>query len=160
MALKVADLFVKVDADTKSAETGMNRVSKGFLNMGSIVNTALGVFTGQMMRDALGSIVGLGKEALTAYADYETLGISLQSLAAKELKNASAVEVVTGSYQVVSQLTEEQTAKIAEYQAKLEDVNIALGLNERRHQELIDAGKGDELQTARLEETMRSRIAS
>lgn len=56
--------------------------------LGGLGNIAGGILSAAIIQNIFSGISNLGKAALTAYADYERLGMSLQSLAAREMVNA------------------------------------------------------------------------
>lgn len=82
-----AKLMIEIGADTKEAENAFSKVGKSLEN---ISQTALGVFGGQMMTQAVNGLANVGKAALDAYANYERLSASLETLTARELKNSGA----------------------------------------------------------------------
>lgn len=83
MAIKAAELFVKVGADTREAEAGLSRVDKGVRAVGEVGKASLAVLGGAVIGAGAG-LVALGGQALTVYQNFERMGMSLQQLAAKE----------------------------------------------------------------------------
>lgn len=84
MSIKVAELFVAIGADTKNAEQGFDRVEKGMSALGRVGTTALGTALGGALYKAGQAVLGLGGQAVTAYGDFERLGMSLEALVARE----------------------------------------------------------------------------
>jgi tape measure domain-containing protein len=56
--------------------------------LGNLGNIAGGILGANLIQNLISGITNLGKTALTAYADYERLGMSLQSLTAREMVNS------------------------------------------------------------------------
>ena len=90
MTIVAARMKVEIGADTRGAEDGMAKVHKGLGMLGATGQFALGTVLGNAITSAGRQLIGLGSEALGAYADFERLGSSLQQMAAKELLNSGA----------------------------------------------------------------------
>ena len=80
--VSAAELVVKIDADTRGAEAGMDRVNRQVSGMGGTLKTALGTGVGMLgagMVTALsGSLLDIGKGLINANAQAEQLGQSLE----------------------------------------------------------------------------------
>ena len=83
-----AKLLILVGAETKEAEIGLKSLDASLKGMGGAANTAFGVFAGQMMVGAVNGVRNLAAQGLSAYTSYERLGMSLESLAAREILSA------------------------------------------------------------------------
>lgn len=83
MAIKAAELFVKVGADTREAEAGLSRVDKGVKAIGEVGKASLAKLGGAVIGAGAG-LTALGGKALNVYQNFERMGASLQQLAAKE----------------------------------------------------------------------------
>lgn len=68
--------------ETLSAIQGLSSFAK------STLSSALGFFIADVVRQGIGAMVNLGREALSAYAGHELLSQSLQTLVAREMRNA------------------------------------------------------------------------
>lgn len=90
MTIVAARMKVEIGADTRGAEDGMAKVHKGLGQLGTTGQFALGTVLGNAITGAGRQLLSLGGEALSAYADFERLGSSLQQMAAKELINTGA----------------------------------------------------------------------
>lgn len=82
-------------------------------SVGSLINntigTALGVFTTQVVGAAIQGIRSVAVEALSSVADYERLGMSLQTLVARELMRG---ETSTQTSTVIQHLTQAEIDKV------------------------------------------------
>jgi tape measure domain-containing protein len=90
MAIEAAKLNVIIGADTSSAQRGINMIDRAMSGFAQTAQTAFGFFAGGLMQQAVSGIGSLGREALDSYADFERLGMSLETLVAKELINTGA----------------------------------------------------------------------
>lgn len=88
MAIKAADLYIEIGAQTKDAEEGLKRVDRGLRDLGEVSRTAIGVALGGALLEAGKGFVGLGAQALDSYAKFERLGASLNQMAAAEALSA------------------------------------------------------------------------
>jgi tape measure domain-containing protein len=88
--------------------------------LGKIGTIAGGILAADLLKNIAGGIMSLGKEALGAYASYERLGMSLQSLMAKELMNASAVENTTSVRREATNAEKERAAWLNDQIVKLQ----------------------------------------
>lgn len=89
MAIRAAELEVVIGADDREARQKIGGFSS-FL--GEVGKTAVGFLGAQVFQSAISGVQQLGREALTAYANYERLGMSLESLVAREMVNAGAAD--------------------------------------------------------------------
>lgn len=80
--VSAAELVVKIDADTRGAEAGMDRVDRKVSGFGGTLKTAIGTgigFLGAGMVSAVsGSLLDIGKGLINANAQAEQLGQSLE----------------------------------------------------------------------------------
>ena len=60
----------------------------GSINLGDMLNVGGGQLIGNAIGLITGSLVSLGGEAISAYAEIERLGMSLETFSARELMNA------------------------------------------------------------------------
>ena len=89
MTIRAAELQVVIGADDRQARG----VLQGFSSfLGGVASTASGFLSAQIFQGAITGAQQLGREALTAYANYERLGMSLESLVGRELMNAGAAD--------------------------------------------------------------------
>lgn len=108
MAIQASKLFIMVEAQTDQAVTALNKVSNQ-------INSFANNLGGSNLRDVFSGIVGanvlssavdgmknLGGEAVTAFANYERLGMSLTSLTARELINTDSTLSMTEAYQLAA----------------------------------------------------------
>ncbi len=138
MGTEIASLFARVGADTGDAERGLGRVGGLLSNLGGVAQSALGVFTGQLMRDAVRGIASLGSEALNSYAEYERLGMSLEALVAREMAAGEVVEQVSTTRRT---LTEAERAKVEDLQFSYTELANKLTLQKERLAEATAKGK-------------------
>jgi tape measure domain-containing protein len=98
MGIKAAELYVQIGADTQAAVTGMQGVSNGLKKLAGDGETLGSVFTGvlgaNLVQGAVSGLKNLGEEALSSYADYERLGLSLESLTAREKLNTGQAKTM------------------------------------------------------------------
>jgi tape measure domain-containing protein len=91
MAIKAAELQVVIGADTSGAVSGI-RSAMG--TIGGMAQTALGVFTGQLLFNAVQrvgtAITGLARDAMQSTVSWEQLRFSLESLVATELRHSNS----------------------------------------------------------------------
>ena len=108
MGSVAARLSVIIGADVDDAVKGVQQVDKslgGLETQGSRVGDVFkGVFGAQLLQSGLMAFRNLAKEAVSVYATYESLGMSLQALSARELlvsggadDMASAMEQSSGA---------------------------------------------------------------
>lgn len=146
MAITAATLMVRVGADTSSAERNLSGFSarlrnifsgvQGQASMAGSALSGIGATLGRigLVGGALGAagglylaargvqaitsaVTSLGSEALAAYADYERLGMALQTLSAREL-------VRTGQAESMSEAMGMATERAKELQEWIEKVAI------------------------------------
>lgn len=87
------------------------------------------------------TITSLGSEALTAYASNERLGMSLQSLMAKEIKNASVKTTMVQVGSTVTKLTEKENDAYDNLSASYARNTAYLPVQEQALQKRISTGK-------------------
>lgn len=63
--------------------------------LGNIGTIAAGIISAQTLTSIANGIANIGREALDSYANFERLGMSLQSLSARELMNTGAAKNMT-----------------------------------------------------------------
>lgn len=91
MALTAAKLIVEIGADTKGALTGMKMVSRSISQFAqSAQSTLAGVLGAQILQGAVSGIMNIGRAALDATVSWERLGFTIESMTARELRNADA----------------------------------------------------------------------
>lgn len=88
MTITAAKLQVLVGADVSGAVNGLNQVGDGLMklsgNSRGLGDVFKGVLGASLVTGAVQGMKSLSGEAVTAYAEYERLGMSLESLAARE----------------------------------------------------------------------------
>lgn len=110
MGSVAARLSVIIGAEVDDAVKGVEQVDKGLGGLedrGNRVGDVFkGVFGAQLLQSGLLAFRNMAKEAISVYANYESLGMSLQALAARELlvsggatDMAAAMEQSSGSAQ-------------------------------------------------------------
>ena len=91
MAIKAAELQVVIGADTSGAVSGI-RSAMG--TIGGMAQTALGVFTGQLLFNAVQrvgtAITGLARDAMQSTVSWEQLRFSIENLVASELRQSNS----------------------------------------------------------------------
>jgi len=97
MGIEAAKIYVSVGAKTDDFERGMNGVQSRLGSLGGIAQTAMGFLARDVVVGAVKGLANLGQAALGSYADFERMGMSLQSLAARELVNQSMTTTTTSS---------------------------------------------------------------
>lgn len=107
MPITAAKLMVEVGADYRQAEAGLHSVGGLVGNLGGVAQTAFGVFTGQLMMGAVNGMRNLAMEGVNAYGSYERLGLSLQSLVARELMNTTGISSMGEAMQQAGPRAEE-----------------------------------------------------
>ncbi len=128
----IASLLVKLGIDTKDYESGMGRAQKSTSGFGDVLKGMLGAAA---IKQGLDSLVNLGKTAFGAAASYERLGMSLQTLVARELRNSSAVTAVTGITQTRMALTQKEIEQLGSLRGSLSDVNQQLAIQQQKMSE-------------------------
>ncbi len=84
MAIKAAELQVVIGADTNPAVQGI-RGAMG--TIGNVASTALGVFSGMLMTQAVGALGGLASAGIQAVGEFERMGATLSTLVKRDLMN-------------------------------------------------------------------------
>lgn len=98
MAIKAAELQVVVGADTNPAVQGI----RGAMGMiGSAASTALGVFTSNLMTQAISSLGSLASAGIQAVGEFERMSATLGTLVKRDLVNTGQ------SLDLVGQKTQE-----------------------------------------------------
>ena len=110
MAINAASLIMNVSADTSAAERSLSnlqsRAASSFgaiasnaqsagTSIGSMFDVAGGVAAVQMFQGAINAVKGFASEAQNAYAFSERLGMSLQTMASKEMIDAGLASSMT-----------------------------------------------------------------
>jgi len=94
--------------------------------LSSAAATALGVLTGFIVRDVLGTIArglsNVASEAVSAASDFQLLAIRFRGLAARELLNQRAAETFTETIGAQVRMTDEQIANFIALRGKLDQV--------------------------------------
>lgn len=119
----MAEYIIRIVAEGEDRASGpLGRVSGA---MGNILQIAAGgVLAGGIL--GIGSALqGTIGSALQATSAYENLGISLESLVARELKNASGVEKVIAVGKERIQLTQKEISELARLKQSLTDEGLA-----------------------------------
>lgn len=102
MAITAAKLLVQVDAENSKAISALGQVENKLRQMAGtgqgVGQIFAGVFGANLAASAISGFKNLAAEGLQAYTSYERLGMSLQSLTAKELMNAGAAKTMTQAY--------------------------------------------------------------
>lgn len=98
MAIRVAELQVVIGADTNPAVQGI-RGAMGII--GNAAGTALGVFTGSLMTQAVGALGGLASAGIQAVGEFERMSATLGTLVRRDLARAGE------SMDLVSEKTQE-----------------------------------------------------
>lgn len=93
--------------------------------LGNIMQFAAGGLLAQGINAIGGAIVGAGQQALAAVSNYERLGMSLEALLAREIKNASGIEKTIKVGQERIQLTKQEIAQLETLKQKLTDEGLA-----------------------------------
>ena len=129
MSLTLADVFVKIASDDSQLKSGLKSAESQTQSwagkLGGIVQGGLGFATGTLIVGGIkaigSSIMGLGATAVEAYAKNEQLGLSLESMLAKEMKNASGVEksIVVGQQKI--ELTKKEMTELGKLTNGLDD---------------------------------------
>lgn len=84
MAIKAAELQVVIGADTNPAVVGI-RNAMGLI--GQTASTALGVFSGMLMTQAVGALGNLAAAGVSAVSEFERLELTLGTLVKRDLSN-------------------------------------------------------------------------
>lgn len=102
MAITAAKLLVQVDADTNKAVAGLTNVENRLRQLagtgGSVGQVFAGVFGANLVQSAISGFRNLAAEGLQAFVTYERLGMSLQTLTAREALNSGQVKTMTEAY--------------------------------------------------------------
>jgi tape measure domain-containing protein len=85
-------ISITVQGKDDNASGVLQKVAGG---LGAVGTIAGGIISAQVLTHLFNQIVGLGKAALESYSTYERLGMSLESLVARELKNTKGLESMT-----------------------------------------------------------------
>ena len=93
MAIKAAELQVVIGADTNPAVQGI-RSTMG--KIGNVASTALGVFTGTMMTQAVGALGGLASAGIQAVGEFERMSATLGTLVKRDLQNTGQSLTLVG----------------------------------------------------------------
>ncbi|MEN6584460.1 MAG: hypothetical protein ABFE02_00225, partial [Sulfuricella sp.] len=102
MAITAAKLLVEVDANVANAKSGLETVEDKLRKLAGTGNSVgqifAGVFGANLAAGAITGLKNLAAEGLNAYASYERLGMSLQTLTARELVNTGAAKNMAAAY--------------------------------------------------------------
>ncbi|MEZ0396838.1 MAG: tape measure protein [Anaerolineales bacterium] len=85
MAIRAAELEIVIGADTNPAVQGIRGAMRAISNAAS---TALGVFSGMLMTQAVGALSGLASAGVQAVGEFERLELTLQTLVRRDLARA------------------------------------------------------------------------
>lgn len=94
MSVEFAKLLAVYGADTSGFDSAATRVTGTLEKQAGVVDVAFGSFFGNAMSQATNAVLGLGGEAVTSYANFERLGMSVQSLTAREMLNSGAAHTM------------------------------------------------------------------
>lgn len=108
-------------------------IGAGAVAMGNLI--AAGVQAGAQ------ALVSLGREALNAYADYERLGMSVQSLLAREIQQNSGTEKMVATGRAMVQLTDAQRTKLAGLKTDYEELGLKITIANEKLAKSIAGGK-------------------
>lgn len=86
MAIKAAELSVVIGADTSEAARGIQGALSTIQQAGA---NALGYLAANVFSKIVSGFVDLGREAFNSVASFESLGMTMQTLVARELRNTS-----------------------------------------------------------------------
>lgn len=86
MAIKAAELSVVIGADTSAAVTGIRGALSTVQQAGA---NMLGYLSAQVFTQVVSGFEELGREAFNSVASFESLGMTMQTLVARELRNTS-----------------------------------------------------------------------
>lgn len=111
----------------------------GFLHQALATATGFGIIQG--IQNLASSVMGLAGSAFEAVASYERLGMSLETLVAREIKNASGVEEVITVGQRRVELTDKQREKLEELRTAQEKYAAQLAVDREHLAEAIARGK-------------------
>ena len=93
--------------------------------LGNIAQIAAGGALAHGITSAIGGIIDAGKQALDTVMGYERMSASLETLLAKEIRNASGIETTIKVGQERLQLTEKEIAQLGKLQSSLSDATLA-----------------------------------
>jgi tape measure domain-containing protein len=155
-------------ASVKQLEGGFAGLGKTVGGLGDIGKIALGTVLGGAITGAVRGMSELSSEALTAYANYERLGLSLQQLVATEKLNsgeaenmAQALEMAGGQAQELLQWTQKlaiESPFTSSGVAKAYQMSMAYGFTTKEAQRLTKALIDFSAGSGKSEDTM-SRVA-
>lgn len=86
----MAEVVIKIRAEDK-ASGALGTIKAALGNIGQI---AAGILSANLLRGIASGIADIGREAFGAVANYEQLGLALESMTARELLNAGAAETM------------------------------------------------------------------
>ncbi|GEM_PF-3215080 len=98
---KFASSSKKMESSADGISTGVTNASNALGKFSTAASVAIGTLSAQLIGYATKSLVGLGREALDAYASYERLGMSLQSLIAREALASGRAKDMASALQMV-----------------------------------------------------------
>lgn len=117
--IAAAKLAVEINADTGAAERGLRGISGMIDNLagkGTILSQVFGgMLAATAIREAASGFMQLSRDALTAYSNYEMLGQSMRSLAAREMMNAG----VAGSMSQALEMAGDKARELLNWTQKL-----------------------------------------
>ena len=105
MAIRAAELNVLIGADTAGAEKGFQTVSDGLKKLAGAGGSSTfkdvfgGMLSSSLVTQLGAQIQSLGQDAIASFADYERLGLSLQSLVAREQLAAGGAKTMAEALQ-------------------------------------------------------------
>jgi len=131
MAQGIADFLLRVRADTKDAENKLGRLRSQSHSTGNALSKMATIAGGFLLRDViLGGVRALrtlGTEALNATRIMQNLQIQMESLAARELKNAGNAMMEFAEEQGYhNALTGETLVGLEAFQTQLDSLGISL----------------------------------
>jgi tape measure domain-containing protein len=123
----MTDYKIRIIVDGQDNASGpLGKVGSALGQMGTIAG---GILSAQLLKNIAGGVIGLGRAAVDSYASYERLGMSLQSMVAREMSNASTVTHSTTVTREATQAEKDRAAWL------LKEIDAA-----RKHTGEVEAG--------------------
>lgn len=168
--MKLGEAILYLSTDNSDLEAGLedaeDKAAQSHSKMGGLltgITQGIGQSIVGLVGNAAGAVIGLGKEALDSYANYERLAASLQSLVARELIANSGTEKYIKLGTTKLELSEKERQKLAELELQQRKLNDQIAIGEQNLAEATARGKESaaelDLRQVRLIE-MRAKLAA
>lgn len=114
MAIKAAKLVVEIGAETGGLMNGLRSAQRSFTGFAQSAAASMSGFLGaQLFQAAANGLLNMGKAALDATVNWERLGFTIESMIARELRQANATMTMTDAIEKAGDKTKETLAWIA-----------------------------------------------